>query len=257
MPIKHAGGLPAVCLYPPNQHAYIYTLSDPRTSKIRYVGKTHNLQSRFYGHFKDRRLTHKGCWIRGLKAEGLRPEMEVIDMLSPDDREAWEAAERKWIETFKAMGFKLTNLTDGGVSGSKHSPETIAKMRAVQSNRPPEILARQVNAMRGRKHTPESIALMRLKHANISEETRAKMRMAQQLASADGTRGLKIAAKLRGRKLDPERKEKLRLANLGKKRSPETCERVRLATPYQDPERRRKISVAMKRIWEQRRAVAA
>lgn len=42
---------------------YIYGLRDPRTDKIRYVGKTHRtLEERLYGHLRDITLnvkTHK------------------------------------------------------------------------------------------------------------------------------------------------------------------------------------------------------
>jgi hypothetical protein len=32
------------------QTVYIYTLADPRTEKVRYVGKTHDLRNRLWQH---------------------------------------------------------------------------------------------------------------------------------------------------------------------------------------------------------------
>lgn len=33
---------------------YIYSLEDPETGEIRYVGKANNIKSRFYGHLNEK-----------------------------------------------------------------------------------------------------------------------------------------------------------------------------------------------------------
>ncbi len=43
---------------------YIYTLSDPNTNEVRYVGKTINIKRRYKQHLYDKRQTsHKNSWI--------------------------------------------------------------------------------------------------------------------------------------------------------------------------------------------------
>ena len=56
---------------------FIYSLSDPRTGEIRYVGKTVNLKRRLYGHLYDDEKTHKSAWIKSLKRLGLKPQLDI------------------------------------------------------------------------------------------------------------------------------------------------------------------------------------
>lgn len=50
---------------------YIYSLEDPETGEIRYVGKANNIKSRFYGHLNEKggKNTHKKNWINFLKIQ--------------------------------------------------------------------------------------------------------------------------------------------------------------------------------------------
>lgn len=92
----------------------IYTLTDPRTKEIRYVGKTiKTLQQRLTAHLYDinRTKTHKSNWIREVMSEDLTPIIEEIETLP------WnvsQEAEMYWIAQFQAWGFRLVNLTKGG-----------------------------------------------------------------------------------------------------------------------------------------------
>lgn len=91
---------------------YIYTLSDPRTKEVRYVGKTVNPKQRRHNHSNIARDkgTHKRNWINQLKQNNLRPIFEIIDEVE----ENWKFWEKYWIQQFKAWGFSLTNATLGG-----------------------------------------------------------------------------------------------------------------------------------------------
>lgn len=107
---------------------YIYILRHPLTNKIRYVGKTNNIKKRLKNHINATRRgvkSHKNNWIKGLLNEGLKPKMEVIDEIDSDN---WVWLEQYWIAQFKAWGFNLTNMTDGGENppswlGRTHSDE--------------------------------------------------------------------------------------------------------------------------------------
>lgn len=56
---------------------YVYTLSDPRTGEIRYVGLTLNPAKRKYGHTHGNSSASSGAWIEMLLAIGLEPVFEV------------------------------------------------------------------------------------------------------------------------------------------------------------------------------------
>lgn len=173
---------------------YIYTLSDPRTKVIRYVGKTNNPQVRFSMHMCEKRNTHKNNWIRQLKSLGLKPVMEIIETIDCTADE-WADRERFWIAHFRQMGLPLTNLDSGGNSGRalseetkakisaahkgmKLSPESIAKMKATKAaGWTPERRANMGAHLKGKKQTPEMIAkrVESLKGRVCSEETRRKI----------------------------------------------------------------------------------
>lgn len=75
----------------------IYTLSDPYTSAVRYVGRTNNPKKRFEKHLYDASWyanwyegelvfgNAKSRWIRELKREGLRPVMTVVEEVDPPE----------------------------------------------------------------------------------------------------------------------------------------------------------------------------
>lgn len=93
----------------------IYTLTDPRTGDVRYVGKTkQNLSDRLQSHLADTRKgirSHKVSWLRQLRSVGLIPVIEILDEV-PDDE--WKFWERFWIQQIRAWGFNLTNTLGGG-----------------------------------------------------------------------------------------------------------------------------------------------
>lgn len=90
----------------------IYTLSDPLTGEIRYIGKTkHPLNIRCSQHTYDKAVNHRTNWIKSLSRIGTSPKIELLDISS--DTEASEI-ERYWIAQFKAWGFDLVNQTSGG-----------------------------------------------------------------------------------------------------------------------------------------------
>lgn len=122
----------------PNNSAFIYTLSDPRTNQVRYVGKTFDLQMRFYQHLSCARRNFKArvyFWIRALLKSGVSPVMEVIEVFPEDDTPSWEQAERFWIETLRFYGCNLTNLDSGDGSGRRASMSTRLKIGAHSKKR--------------------------------------------------------------------------------------------------------------------------
>ena len=86
---------------------YIYTLEHPLTNQVRYVGKTTNIKRRYKQHLYDKRSTYKGCWVKSLRSEGLKPIIKVIEECTEAN---WQEREKYWITQFN----DLTNHLEGG-----------------------------------------------------------------------------------------------------------------------------------------------
>jgi group I intron endonuclease len=170
---------------------YIYTLIDPRTNEVRYVGKTIEPKQRLANHIRKSRKPkqHCQCWIKGLLDEGLKPLLKVLLVVEDSDWEYYE------IETIKLFP-NLTNRTEGGQSvwWSKLSEEEKEsfriKMKKVNKERPISEATREIwrqSAIKihtGRKCTDKHKALMSEKMkgeknhrfgVEVSQETRDRL----------------------------------------------------------------------------------
>lgn len=98
--------------------AFIYGLRDPRTRAIRYIGKARNPRHRLGQHRRDRprdrKRNHREAWIDSLAADGISPEIVILEVC---DGSSWKAAECRWIAAAKAAGWDLVNGTAGGDAG--------------------------------------------------------------------------------------------------------------------------------------------
>ena len=88
---------------------YIYTLSDPRDSSVRYIGRTTAPETRFYAHKTNHDGTPKADWIRELRAEGFLPVMAIID--SSGDKVTAREKEQYWMNRYITDGCQLLNQT--------------------------------------------------------------------------------------------------------------------------------------------------
>ena len=99
----------------------IYALLDPRTCKVRYIGRTKQdrLIQRLHQHITKarycerygRRVLHKHAWIRQLLNEGLKPKIKLLCIV-----EGWEEShqvEIALIERYKESR-NLVNHDDRG-----------------------------------------------------------------------------------------------------------------------------------------------
>lgn len=101
----------------------IYTLTDPITNEIRYIGRTKKeiLKYRLVEHLSpssSNHNTYKKNWIKKLKKLNLIPTIEELEVLET----SWEEShtiEKYWIQQFMCWGFKLVNLEDKGFGGYK------------------------------------------------------------------------------------------------------------------------------------------
>lgn len=105
---------------------YIYTLSDPLTKEVRYVGKSVNPKKRLDNHLHIKKKAHCSCWIQSLKNKDLKPIFSIIEIT---DKENWIDREQYWIAYYKQQGANLTNHSIGGEgqTGTKQSQESNLK----------------------------------------------------------------------------------------------------------------------------------
>jgi group I intron endonuclease len=106
---------------------YIYSLIDPQTNEVRYIGKSINPKRRYYEHIKyvNNNNSHKSNWIKKILSQGLKPRLEIIEEC---DLGNWETREKYWISQY----FNLTNGTDGGEDG-RMSHEVRERLRVINS----------------------------------------------------------------------------------------------------------------------------
>jgi hypothetical protein len=91
----------------------IYTLVDPITNQVRYVGITEGtLHNRLLGHLKEARArkefnpNRKHKWINSLLSTGIPPVILLIDEVDSDP-EWWEVW---WMEYLTSLGVDLLNI---------------------------------------------------------------------------------------------------------------------------------------------------
>jgi hypothetical protein len=144
--------------------SYIYTLSDPDTNEIRYVGKTINLNKRYSQHINLNNIksnTHRDNWMVKVIRSGKLPIFDVLDEVNSDEWKYWEIY---WISQIKTWGFNLTNSNEGG-EGGICSEETKKKISEKQKGNKYRIGCKHSdiaklnmsNAQKGKKQSIETI----------------------------------------------------------------------------------------------------
>lgn len=198
----------------------IYSLHDPDTGELRYIGKTTTtLTKRLKGHLREaaRSRTHKSNWILSLSCLP-----EIRHLCFANTLEELAAAEVREIARAKTEGCRLVNMTAGGdggsVKGAKRSQETRDRLR--ENARRPENIQR-LRDMSKIPFSPEHIQRLVDSHLNKKPTSEAVEKTASfhrgRMRSQE-TR-TKISESLRGKSLSDTTREALRSASLGKKQS--------------------------------------
>lgn len=92
----------------------VYTISDPTTMEVRYVGKTNDIRQRKRSHIQVARWnpkTYVQRWISSIIKQGREPIFTMIQRCGSCEC-AYEA-EAYWIKEFFRRGYRLCNLTCG------------------------------------------------------------------------------------------------------------------------------------------------
>ena len=77
----------------PSRTHYIYSLMDPRTKEVRYVGQTDDPKLRLIAHKSKGRQVHRGkiecsgvnAWLGELASAGLTPRMDIFKQITCKD----------------------------------------------------------------------------------------------------------------------------------------------------------------------------
>lgn len=206
------------------QLCVIYSLADPLSGNVRYVGRTTDVKHRVQVHLIEARAPKslKGEWLADLLRLELTP---VVAVLETTTVEASREAERYWIATFREQGLTLLNRGrggDGANPGWSHAPEARAKIS---------------EALRQRVVTPETKARLSEAKRQQAPETRAKNSAAQT-----------------GKKMSPEAVAKAKAALTPEKRlaAAAKAQKSRDERRGWTPEQRREARLAAKAAYNLR-----
>lgn len=62
-----------------SETGYVYALTDPRTGNVRYIGATKAPETRLAVHLNQPTNEKMGGWIEGLRKEGFKPSLEILE----------------------------------------------------------------------------------------------------------------------------------------------------------------------------------
>ena len=90
---------------------FIYTLSDPRTDKVMYVGLSGNPEKRYIAHMHKSSLRNRYSkrvrWLKQLLSLELKPVLHTVEEVTEDNANAQEIY---WMKHHKEINPDLTNI---------------------------------------------------------------------------------------------------------------------------------------------------
>lgn len=195
----------------------VYSLHDPETDELRYIGQTRRtLQKRLKSHMyfaKEVRnkTSYVKCWLISLN--GRFPDIRLICTATTQDE--LNDLEIKTIKEMRETGRRLVNLDAGG-KGSERPPvsdETRRKMSEAQ---------------KGKKRSPEAIAKTAAAHRGIplSEATKKKMSATKLGKKVTDETKKKMSDKAKEHWMNPAIVAKMIDGRAGRKPSEETKARM-------------------------------
>lgn len=199
----------------------IYSICDPSTGDVRYVGKTSlSLEKRKKRHSLNAAAgirRHLYNWWRSL-ADGLSPTFFELEIVPPGGD--WVEAEQRWIAFYRAAGAVLANQCDGGQGtvGIKFTDEHREKIRQAHIGRkiPAAVLEKRSIGLKAAwqrnpasRQTAESNAKRQAtraarralglfkKRRSATEETKAKISAAKKGATITPEQAARLADALK------------------------------------------------------------
>jgi hypothetical protein len=203
----------------------IYSLIDPRSGEVRYVGKTLNaLSRRLTGHVSEARrkrrlgkhLCHRDNWVLQLVDADLRPEIRLIEEV-PFDQD-WVEREVFWIAHYP----NLTNISVGGdgsngyVMTEEHKNKLRGQVRSAETRR---LISEAKKRNTGWHHSDETRKRIGDAHRGrklgpMPEETKAAISQTLRGRSFSDRHRERISQGLEGRVLPDESRKQISSALL-------------------------------------------
>ena len=199
----------------------IYTLSDPITGEVRYVGVTFRRKARIREHMSRAVTggkTHRDCWIRSLILQGLRPLYTIVEA---GEGKGWETSEQTWIAHYR-LATRLVNHTNGGEGLPGYIPTEALRQKWSTMRAGVPYAPGRIPGMLGKTHTPEA-------RAKISAASKTRRHTASSKA--------KLSAAHTGKKLSPAHIAKLSAAKKGTKATPEARAKMSASKHNKQPVR--------------------
>lgn len=189
---------------------YIYSLNDPTSGAVRYIGQTSLPELRRWQHIKaaKKRKPPRDAWICGLLEKGESPTIEFLDEVPASQRDHWEG---EYIRLFRALGMDLTNVISARRGPTAHTEETRKRISERMKNRvtSPETREKRRRYMTGRKLSPEHCESLKRAWVKRSRYVSPESRKKMSLAHMGHTRNV-------GRKHSDETRLKHSLAMIGR-----------------------------------------
>ena len=127
----------AVKVIPPpvDEMVYIYTLTDPNTNEVRYVGGSRDVAHRYNNHLFDSTSNkNKVEWINELKSQNKKPILRIIEQAT---KSTWIEREKYWIANYNNL-LNMTNNpddnTDGDIVKNNESGDIVKKNKRVRNH---------------------------------------------------------------------------------------------------------------------------
>jgi group I intron endonuclease len=203
----------------------IYKITSP-SGKIN-IGQTWDIEKRWWGykkmHCKNQRLLHRSLKKYGFVAHTFK----VICELPKDvTQEVMNQLECAYIEAYKAAGFKMLNIKEGGEGGGKHGEQTKRLIsEAAKGRKMSEETKQKISEAQKGKRTSEETRRKQSEAAigrAKSEEARRNMSESA-IERAKGEQEMQRRSEARkGKKHTEETRRRMAEGRKGKKHSEET-----------------------------------
>lgn len=141
-------------------YTFIYTLRDPISNLVRYIGKADDINIRLNEHIRkcDYSITYKNNWIKSILKKGYLPIIEVIDEVPYDEWGFWEEF---WMDLIRSWGCDLTNLASGGQGGNLGSLVNSKISKALSGiPKSEEHKKKLAESRKGKRHSESTILKM-------------------------------------------------------------------------------------------------
>lgn len=201
----------------------VYTLSSSRDDEVRYVGQTvQPLKNRLNGHKHSAKRYHRTAVQRWIVRE--LGESFEISILPINADSVWNETEIDYITLYRAYGFDLLNLTEGG-EGIVGFPANKGIKRPYLSERNRQNTGKPGHPMSAENKAKLIASVTGTKRPYLAERNRESKVWLGRKHSEESK--AKIGAAHKGMKHSEETKEKMRTARIGKKHTEESKAKMR------------------------------